>query len=341
MTTAHAEEIPSHLERVPPESFEVERRKSGKGFRYVFRGDGKAVRDARTLDYLKSIPVPNTWTDVRLSLNPRACIRASGFDGSGKHQYLYHEDFLEYRNEKKFAELFDFGLALPRIRRQIHRDLHVPGWTERKLLALITRILDKYHLRIGTRVYAKKNQSFGLTTLRKKHLTESEEEIRFDYLGKAGQKRTVVLTDPELVQLLREIVEFPGWELFSIREGNHAIRADAANINAYIREIARADFTARTFRTWAGTVQAVKCYPRARAIVEANPRRELPAVLTELVAEDLGNTPAICRAYYIHPGVFKAVVSGAFDPSPCEERFLRNSQYRRYECRTMEILSRL
>src|SRR5690554_1027355 len=120
MTTV--EELPPDLERVDPESFEVERRKHGKGFAFRLRADGRRVEDARALDYLKSIPVPHTWTDVRLSLNPKAYIRATGYDGSAKHQYLYHDDYLEYRNEKKFAELFDFGLTLPRIRR--HQRLH-------------------------------------------------------------------------------------------------------------------------------------------------------------------------------------------------------------------------
>src|SRR5690606_15130895 len=154
----------------------------------------------------------------------------------------------EYRNEKKFAELFDFGLALPRIRRRIERDLREPEWNERKFLALITRILDKYHLRIGSRVYARRNQSYGLTTLRKKHLKESEGELRFDYVGKAGQQRSVVLDDPDLVRLVREVAEFPGWELFSIRQGGRTIRADAEAINAYIRGASGNGFTARTFR---------------------------------------------------------------------------------------------
>ena len=335
------EELPNHLHRVNPEGFGIVRRKRGKGYTFCRLADGRPVRDPKTRDFLASVPVPNTWTEVRLTTDPRAHIQATGYDGSGKHQYLYHEDYLEYRNEQKFAELLDFGLALPRIRRRIARDLREQQWNERKLLALIVKILDKYHLRIGTRVYARHNQSYGLTTLRKKHLRETEEDIRFDYVGKAGQKLSVVLHDPQLVELVRELAEFPGHELFSIRQGSHRIRADAEAINAYIKHISASDFTARSFRTWAGTVLAVRYYERARRIVRDNPRRELPAVLTELVAQRLGNTSSICRAYYIHPGVFETVISGDFDPAPCDEQFLRRSGYRRHECRTMEILSRL
>jgi len=334
------DDLPLHLERADISAFEVERRRKGKGWCYVYR-DGRPVKDKRLLEQLSAIPVPATWTEVQLCLNPRAHILATGYDGSGKHQYLYHADYLEYRNERKFSELLRFGLALPRIRRQIKRDLAVSGWNERKLLALLVKILDKYHLRVGSRVYARRNQSFGLTTLRKKHLKEVDDELAFEYQGKAGQQQSVVLADPQLVALMREVAEFPGWELFSIRSGGQRLRADAAAINGYIQEISQSDFTARSFRTWAGTVLAVKHYQAARRIVAAQPRRELGAVLTELVAAELGNTPAICRAYYIHPAVLDKVLAGDFNPDPCDPAFLRKTQYRRYECRTLEILTRL
>ncbi|MGB0176879.1 MAG: hypothetical protein ACPF9D_06920, partial [Owenweeksia sp.] len=209
------------------------------------------------------------------------------------------------------------------------------------LMALLVRVLDKYHLRVGSRVYARKNQSFGLTTLRKKHIREDDSELYFRYRGKSGQLREVHLTDSQLVELIHEISEFPGWELFSFRKGDVSVTASSTKVNHYIQDISNSDFTARTFRTWAGTVLAVKYYNRARREVEKNPRQELGATIVKHVAARLGNTPAVCKDYYIHPKVLELVVSGDFDPAPCDPEFLKNSLYRKYECRTMEILSRL
>ena len=200
------------------------------------------------------------------------------------------------------------------------------------------RILDRYHLRVGTRLYATRNQTFGLTTLRKKHLREYDSDIGFEYRAKGGKEQTVLLTDPVLVSLVREVAEFPGWELFSIREGDRKITADADRINDYIRSISGADFTARTFRTWAGTVLCVKFIAKARRVVETDPRRQLPAVLTELVAQKLNNTPAICRQYYMHPAVFDAVLQEDFHPEPEGMKLKGRNLYRKHECRAMEIL---
>ncbi len=334
------DQIPEHLNRIDPSSLRVSRKKQGRGYRY-FNGSEKPVKNQSIKKIVASIPVPNTWTEVRLSTDPKSYILASGYDGSGKFQYLYHPDYLDFKNQLKFEELLHFGQCLPRVRRKVRKHLNKPEWSEEKLLALLVRILDKYHLRIGSRVYARKNQSFGLTTLRKRHLKEGDSDLHFEYTGKSGQQRDVHLTDSRLVELIHEISEFPGWELFSFKTGNASVSASSIKVNHYIQHVSQSDFTARSFRTWAGTVLAVKYYQKAVQEVKANPRRELQAVLVEMVAERLGNTPSICRDYYIHPGVLEQVLSGDFEPEPCESRFLKNSLYRKYECRTMEILSRL
>jgi DNA topoisomerase-1 len=333
-----AQDLPEGLEAVGPETFEVVRRKHGHGFAYYYEKGNRPVRDARVKRRLEEIGVPNTWKDVRLSLNSDSHIQAAGYDGSGKLQYLYHPEYLEYRNLQKFEELPAFGAALPRMRRRISRDLRGEHWTETRLLALLVRILDRYHLRIGTRVYAKRNDTFGLTTLRKRHLKEHESQLAFEYRAKGGRNTTVHLTDPRLVALVREVAEFPGWELFSIPTGEGKVTANAERINDYIRAISGEDFTARTFRTWAGTVLCVKYHERAVRRVADNPRRQLPAVLTELVAERLGNTPPVCREYYIHPEVFETATQEDFDPVPQGRPLVGRSLYRKHECRTMEIL---
>ncbi len=333
------EQLPDGLCNVDPEEFAIQRKKWGKGYRFI-NGDQQQV-DGEKLQFLKDIPVPDTWTEVTLCESPHGYILARGYDGSGKLQYLYHPEFLEYRNQQKFDRLVYFGLCLPRIRRRLRKDIAHESWDERKLLALIVKILDKYHLRIGSRVYARKNQSFGLTTLRKKHLREVDNQLMLQFIGKSGQERQISLTDSHLVQLLGEVAEFPGWELFSLKTDDGRFSANATKVNNYIREISGGDFSARDFRTWAGTVLCIKYLPRAKREVEENPRRKLGATLVELVARKLGNTPAICKDYYIHPQVLETALGEDFEFEPCEEKFIKNSLYRKYECRTLEILTNL
>lgn len=333
-------ELPSHLVRVDADDFYISRKKWGRGYRY-FKEDGESLTDNSTLDIVQEMAVPNTWTEVTLSDRANTYIQARGYDGSGKLQYLYHPDYLAYRNEQKFNELLEFGRVVPRIRRRLRKDLSAEDWNEQKLLALIVKILDKYHLRIGSRVYAKKGQSYGLTTLRKKHLIEEDDSFSFEYIGKSGQERTINLTDSSLVKLMEEVAEFPGWELFSLRTDNGKFSANAEKVNNYIREISGGDFSARDFRTWAGTVLSLKYLSKARSIVEENPKRKLGSTLVELVSEKLGNTSAICKDYYIHPEVLSHAIMEGFDSEPCEEKFLKNSLYRKHECRTMEVLEKM
>jgi DNA topoisomerase-1 len=334
-------EIPRNLVDVDPEDFKIRRKKWGRGFRY-FNGHNTALKDESKLEMLEGFAVPNTWTEVTLSDKPHTYILARGYDGSGKLQYLYHPDYLAYRNDQKFNELLDFGMALPRIRRRLRKDLSEEEWTENKLLALIVKILDKYHLRIGSRVYAKKGQSYGLTTLRKKHLKEIDDDtFSFEFKGKSGQQRTISLTDSSLVSLIEEVAEFPGWELFSLPTENGKFSANAGKVNRYIRKISGGDFSARNFRTWAGTVLSIKYLPKAQKIVAQNNRRKLGSTLVELVSEKLGNTTAICKNYYIHPQVLQQAIKEDFDSEPCDQRFLKKTLYRKHECRAMEILTSL
>ncbi len=334
-------EIPGHLKETHPDDFKISRKKWGRGYRY-FNGNSQDLKNDKILDIVQDFAVPNTWTDVTLSDKPNTYILARGYDGSGKLQYLYHPDYLAYRNDQKFDELLEFGHALPRIRRRLRKDLSQEEWDENKLLALIVKILDKYHLRIGSRVYAKKNQSYGLTTLRKKHLIEEEDDtFTFEFMGKSGQNRSISLTDSSLVKLIEEVAEFPGWELFSFKTNNGKFSANAGKVNNYIRKISGGDFSARDFRTWAGTVLSVKYLPKAQKIVEKNTKRKLGSTLVELVSEKLGNTTAICKDYYIHPEVLKQAIKEDFNAEPCDERFIKKSLYRKHECRTMEILTSL
>ncbi len=331
-------EIPSHLRRVDTENFEISRQKHGKGYQY-FRGEEK-ISEENQLNLLREIPVPDTWTEVTLASRPNSHILARGYDGSGKLQYLYHPDYTDFRNLAKFDDLIEFGKSLPRLRRRLRQDLKSPQWNRQKLLALMVKILDKYHLRIGSKKNAKARKSYGLTTLRKKHFHEEEDHVYFEYQGKSGQTRHVDLTDSYLIEMMDEIAEFPGWELFSFSNGGEKISASSGAVNDYIRQISGGDFSARDFRTWAGTVLSVKYLAEAKKEVAKNPRRKLGSILVDLVSDRLGNTSAICRDYYIHPTVLEKVIAEDFDPKPCDPKFLKNNLYRKHECRALEILSK-
>jgi len=329
--------LPHHLERGDRETFCVTRKKWGRGYQFFL--EDEQIEDDQQLELLKNIPVPDTWSEVKLCLNPKAHILAIGYDGSSKLQYLYHPDFLQFRNLQKFESLSSFGLALPRIRRKLRNDIKSETWSEKRLLALMVRILDKHYLRIGSRIYARSNNSFGLTTLRKKHLKETESNLKFEYTGKSGQARKISLSDPALVNLVEELSDFSGWELFSFYHGGERVKADAKKVNAYIRDISGGDFSARDFRTWAGTVLSLKYHNSAKKILKENPRRKLKSIIVELVAERLGNTTSICEEYYIHPQVLAETQNTDFNPEPTDEQLLRKSLLRKYECRALEILN--
>lgn len=329
-------EIPKHLKAADVDAFSIFREKKGEKFTYLNKS-GKPISSS-TLNLVSSYGVPNTWTQVSLSADGKAHILAAGYDGSNKLQYLYHPDYLEYRNSLKFLELSEFGKLLPRIRRRVNKDLKQAEWCEEKLLALVVKILDKHHLRIGSRAYAKKNSSFGLTTLRKKHLQETDNGLSFQFTGKSGQQRSVELNNPDLIEFVKECVDFPGWEIFSFKHKNSSCVATSDMVNSYIRKISRSDFSARTFRTWGGTSLAVKLRAKAQKIIEQNKRKELEATLVQLVAEHLGNTPSICKQYYIHPQVLTTVTKKGYQEARIKSRFKNLSYLNKHEKKTLSIL---
>jgi DNA topoisomerase-1 len=330
-------DLPDHLNEGDVEVFSLKRIKQGT--RFLYKGEaGEEIKGALR-SQLEDYGIPNTWTEVKLSPSNHTHILATGYDGSGKLQYLYHPDYLEYRNALKFMELTDFGLALPRIRRKVNAHLKHDDWDEQKLLALITKILDKHYLRIGTRAYAKSNNSFGLTTLRRKHLNETEHGLSFEYKGKSHQQRRVELHNEQLVEYIKECADFPGWEIFSFKKASETVKASSTMVNEYIREMGGADFSAKTFRTWGGTSLSVKLQPKAKRIVEKNKRKELGATLVQLVAERLGNTPSICRQYYIHPMVLETVLEPGFQADPKPNGSYALAYLNKFEQRTLEILN--
>jgi DNA topoisomerase-1 len=237
-------------------------------------------------------------------------VQATGRDARGRKQYIYHPDWVAVRDANKFARMRSFGRALPMIRRRVAADLALPGIPREKVLALVVRLLDSTLIRVGNEQYARENRSYGLTTLRSRHVDVNGAEIEFRFRGKGGIAHRVVVAEPKLARMVRRLLELPGQELFQYvgEDGTlHAI--DSADVNEYLRAIAGEDFTAKDFRTWYATRAAMLGLERCDAQTRTQARAEVKRVLAE-VAKKLGNTPTICRKSYVHPIVIESFLAG-------------------------------
>jgi Topoisomerase IB len=286
------------------------RKRAGAGFRY-FDADGKAIRDKRELARIAALAIPPAWTSVWICPNPNGHIQAVGRDAKRRKQYRYHARYRQIRDRVKFHRLTAFCAVLPQVRRRVEADLSKPGLPREKVLATVVRLLETTFIRIGNVEYAKTNKSYGLTTLRDKHVEISAATVRFRFRGKSGQDHEVELNDRRLARIIQQCHDLPGYELFQyIDEAGEQCRVDSTDVNQYLKEISGEEITAKEFRTWSGTVLM------ARALDEIGPfesetegkRKIVAAVKT--VAEKLGNKPATCRSYYIHPCVIERYTQG-------------------------------
>jgi DNA topoisomerase I len=296
----------AQLRYVSDERPGLRRVRRGKSFHYLSPA-GKAVRDSRTLRRIRAIAIPPAWTDVWICPIPHGHIQAIGRDARGRKQYRYHVRWREVRDETKYARLLDFGRALPAIRERVERDLERPGLPREKVLATVIRLLETTLIRIGNEEYARENHSYGLTTLRSKHVTVEGPRLRFEFRGKGGKRHAVDLSDRRLARVIRRCQELPGHELFQYvdNDGNRQV-IDSADVNDYLRQIGGQDFTAKDFRTWGGTVLAAyRLAARARTSESRARKRTLTEAIAE-VARRLGNTATICRKCYVHPQVLEA-----------------------------------
>jgi DNA topoisomerase-1 len=230
----------------------IRRKRSGKGFRYL-DADGKAVRDRETLARIKSLVVPPAWKDVWICANPKGHLQATGRDARGRKQSRYHPQWRAIRDETKYERMLIFGASLPTIRERVEHDLALPGLPRRKILATVVRLMETTFIRVGNDEYARKNHSYGLTTLRNRHVEVEGSKVTFNFQGKSGVRHAIDLQDRRLAKIIRRCQEIPGYELFQYldNEGEHHT-IDSADVNDYLREISNQDFTAKDFRTWAG-----------------------------------------------------------------------------------------
>jgi DNA topoisomerase I len=291
------------------------RKTRGKGFRYIGI-DEAAVRDAEVLARIKSLVIPPAWKEVWICASPRGHLQATGRDAKGRKQSKYHPRWREVRDETKYERMLSFGAALPTIRERVERDLAMSGLPRLKVLATIVRLMETTLIRVGNEEYARQNQSYGLTTMRNRHVMIEGSTVTFKFRGKSGKRHAINLTDRRLAKIVQRCQDIPGYELFQYVDSDGARHSiDSADVNEYLREISEQDFTAKDFRTWAGTVLAcmtLRDYEPFDSIAGAK-KNVVSAIRS--VAERLGNTPSVCRKCYVHPAVLECYLGGTMTTS--------------------------
>ncbi len=288
----------------------IRREKVGDEFRYI-GVDGKPIKDFETLNRIKSLGIPPAYTDVWICPLPNGHLQATGRDARGRKQYRYHPRWREVRDETKYGRMLAFGEALPRIREHIEQDMRRQGLPREKVLATVVRLLETTLIRVGNTEYARTNKSFGLTTMRDRHVEISDAKVRFHFRGKSGKEHTIDLKDRRLARIVKRCRDLPGYELFQyLDENNHRQTIDSADVNDYLREITGQDFTAKDFRTWAGTVLAALALQEFEAFDSETQAKKNVVQAIKSVSERLGNTPTICRKCYVHPAVIDAYLEG-------------------------------
>ena len=291
----------------------IRRRRRGKGFAYLGL-DNRKITDQAELKRIASLAIPPAYTDVWICPNERGHLQATGRDARGRKQYRYHAQWRAARDGNKFERMTEFGAALPKLRRQLRRDLALPGLPRAKVLATVGQLLDTTRIRIGNPEYARDNNSFGLTTLRNRHVRFfRDHRVMLTFRGKGGAEHEVEIDDRKIVRVVRRCHQLPGQVLFQyLDEEGQRRPVDSEMVNDYLREAMAGEFTAKDFRTWGATVRAIVLMA-STPLPESGSERALNACVVETVkkvAQELRNTPAVCRKSYIHPRVFTAWRSG-------------------------------
>ncbi|HEY6070281.1 MAG TPA: DNA topoisomerase IB [Chthoniobacterales bacterium] len=281
------------------------RKKNGDDFDY-FDTDGKPIRDEQQILRLKRLAIPPAWTDVWICPVPNCHIQATGRDARRRKQYLYHERWREIRDENKYDRMIAFGNALPKIRRRVAKDLKLPGLPRNKVLATVVQLLERTFIRIGNEEYARDNKSFGLTTMKDRHVEVKGSKLRFRFRGKSGKEHEVDVTDRHIAKIVSKLQDLAGQDLFQYVDDSGEIRdVTSQDVNEYLREITGEDFSAKDFRTLAGTVlTAVALNAQEKFETKKQAKSNITTAI-KTVAQILGNTPAICRKCYVHPAIFE------------------------------------
>jgi DNA topoisomerase-1 len=267
--------------------------------------EGKLIRDEQRVLRIKRLAIPPAWTDVWICPAPNGHIQATGRDARGRKQYLYHERWREVRDENKYDRIISFGKALPKIRRRVAKDLKLPGLPRNKVLATVVQLLESTFIRIGNEEYARENKSFGLTTMKDRHVEVKGAKLRFRFRGKSGREHEVDVTDRHIAKIISKLQDLPGQDLFQYLDDDGKSDITSQDVNEYLREITGEDFSAKDFRTWAGTIlTAIALHAQEKFETQKQAKANINTAI-RAVAKILGNTPAICRKCYVHPAVLE------------------------------------
>ena len=284
-------------------------RVNGSTFHYL-DAQGKRLKDAAEIARIHALVIPPAYEEVWICAQPHGHLQATGRDARGRKQYRYHPEWAAMRDAGKYQSLLAFGLALPRIRRQVARDMRAPGLAQEKVIATLVRLLETTLIRIGTREYARSNKSYGLTTLTRRHTTVEGSKFRFRFQGKSGVAHDVTVRDRRVARIIKRCLEIPGQQLFQyLDEAGDKHPVDSGAVNAYLRTAGGGDFTAKHYRTWAGSVLAYAAL-QARPYEDDAQAKQTVVDVVKQVSKRLANTPAVCRACYIHPALLESYLSG-------------------------------
>ena len=289
----------------------IRRVRHGHSFRYI-GVNGRPLHDEKHLKRIRSLVIPPAWEDVWICPSANGHLQAVGRDARGRKQYRYHPKYRAHRDEAKFSRMIAFGTVLARMRIRVERDLRRHELPREKVLATVVKLLETTYIRVGNEEYARDNESFGLTTMKDRHVRIAGAQLQFQFKGKSGQKHLIALTDRRLARIVKQCRDLPGYELFQYVDANGAThRIGSGDVNTYIRRFTGQDFTAKDFRTWAGTLLAARELDAAGPAASATAAKRAIVAAVKTVARQLGNRPATCRKYYVHPAIFDAYTDGS------------------------------
>ncbi|PQV63038.1 DNA topoisomerase-1 [Abditibacterium utsteinense] len=289
----------------------IGRKKSGKGFSYIGLG-GKTIKDRKVIERINALAIPPAYKNVWICALENGHIQATGFDERNRKQYRYHPKWREVRDETKFARTIAFAHALPKIRARTEPDLAKKGAPREKVLAAVVQLLEKTAIRVGNEEYARQNGSYGLTTMRNQHAQIKGGKVHFHFKGKSGKWHDIDLKDRKLASVIKKLGDLPGQSLFQyLDEEGQTHHIESSDVNAYLQEIAGEEFTAKDFRTWAGTVSASLALAEFEKFETTEAAQANIVAAVKSVSQHLGNTPAVCRKSYIHPAVLEAYLDGS------------------------------
>lgn len=298
------------LRYINKKDLSYQRKRKGKGFVYV-DPVGRIIQNDKLLNRFKSLVIPPAWENVKICAMETGHIQVTGRDVKGRKQYIYHTRWDDYRNTTKFNRMIEFGETLPMIRKRIEKDLRKKSLLRNKVLAVIIKLMEQTLIRVGSEIYAEQNKSYGMTTLKDKHIRINGDTLNFNFNGKSGKPLSVSFTDKRLARIVKKCQDLPGQQLFQYLDeigDRHPI--ESSDVNNYLNTIVEKNFTAKDFRTWGATVTAAKKLSNYPLSDNEKENKRIIVKAVKETAEELNNTPAICRKYYVHPHILQAYLDG-------------------------------